>query len=315
MTSLLRLIALGMALTLTACAPPQKSGTATDHAKTTPSARYDGLKMLARQVPPERDAIRDPHRYDRAIRITEIRGLKYYFYRPGRQPAAVGFSVLNDGSPKINPAGLKSKRGARREYTFLFADRARENIYLAINDDVKQSGRFSHDNMFREMHFFPRRQLPSLHVDDSRGLLRAILPTGEPVVFDRHTMEVVDGALIEGPIDLNKSRHKRRNPEVRYQGDFIAITVAQRGEAPRRAKVWGQNKFAEIHYPAKYPERRCKLSPRYIWDQRPKPGDSDPTLRMLHKTDDALFAVIEKRCGWDLSELKSDMPTLAASTD
>lgn len=313
MTRLLRLFALGLVVLSTACSAPQKPDTPTS--PPAPSARFDGLKMLALQTPPERDAIRNLHRYDRAIRATKIDGLKYFFYSPDQRDSVVGFSCLNDGSPKINPAGLKKKHGAQREYAFLFADRARENIYLAINDDVKLTQRFSHDNMFREMHFFPRRQLPSLRIDKARGLLTATLPTGEPVVFDQQTMEVVDGALTEGPIDLKKNRHQRRNPEVRYQGDFIAITVAQRGEAPRRAKVWGQTKFAEIHYPAKYANRRCKLSPRHIWDQRPKPGDSDPTLRMLHTTDDALFTVIEKRCGWDLSELKSASHRIAAAED
>ena len=80
----------------------------------------------------------------------------------------------------------------------MFADRARENIHLAVNDDVKISGRFSHDNMFRELHFFPRRQLPSLEIDHANGLLKVTLPTGEPVLFDEHSMELVGGALQRG---------------------------------------------------------------------------------------------------------------------
>lgn len=264
--------------------------------------------MLAESTAPERDAIRERHRYDRSIKATRIDGLRYYFYEPDRQRSVVGFAFQNAGSPTVNPVGLR-KAGARREYAFMFADRARENIYLAVNDDVKQSGRFSHDNMFRELHFFPRRQLPALHIDHARGQLKVTLPTGEPVLFDKDTMEVVGGALRERPIDFNRSRHQRRNPQVRYQGDFLAITVAQRGEAPRRAKVWGQTKVAEVHYPAKY-AKPCRLSPKHIWDQRPKPGDNDPTLNMLHKSDAQLFAMIERRCGWDLSALKRASPIL-----
>lgn len=304
------IIMLGLAAMLAACLPMQKPDTPEPPVTRAKPQRFDGLAMLASVVAPERDAIREPHRFDRAIRATDIDGLRYFFYRPGDQRSVVGFSFLNDGSPKVNPVGLK-KKGARREYAFMFADRARENIHLTINDDVKLSGRFSHDNMFREMHFFPRKQLPTLQVLVGEGLLKVTLPTGEPVLFDRDTMEVVDGALVEGPIDFNRSRHLRHNPEVRYTGQYIAITVAQRGEAPRRAKVWGQTKFAEVHYPARYPNRRCKLSPKFIWDQRPKPGDNDPTLRMLHKTDDELFAVIEKQCGWNLAELKPASPHIA----
>jgi hypothetical protein len=268
-------------------------------------APFDGLMMLARQSLPERNIVREDFRYDRSIRSTGLEGLRYYFYAPGQRRSVIGFAFENDGSPTINPVGLK-REGAkrpRREYAFLFADRARENIHLAINDDVKVSGRFSHDNMFREMHFFPRRQLPALRVEPERGLLRVTLPTGEPVEFDRDTMEITGGVLAEKPIDLNPNRHARRNPDVRYTGQYLAISIAQRGEAPRRARVWGQTKYAEVHYPAKYP-KACRISPKHIWDQRPEPGDKDPKLTMLHATDDALFDVIEKQCRWDLAPLR-----------
>lgn len=306
-----KLTILFCALLAAACAPIQQKPAPPEKpaAQVKPKPRFDSLTMLSRPAPPERDGIRDPYRYDRSISVTDVDGLRYYFYEPGRQRSVVGFSVQNEGSAKVNPVGLK-RRGARREYAFLFADRARENIHLAINDDVKLSGRFSHDNMFRELHFFPRNQLPTLRVDHAKGLLTVTLPTGEPVLFDRDSMELIGGALTEGPIDFNRSRHQRRNPEVRYRGKYLAVTVAQRGEAPRRARVWGQAKYAEAHYPAKYP-KPCRLSPRHLWDQRPKPGDSDPKLTMLHRTDAELFDVIERQCGWDLAQLRQQDAVLA----
>ena len=306
-----KLTTLACAVVVAACAPVQQKPQPVEQPAVEyqpQPQRFDEMAMLADQAPPARDAIRERFRYDRAIKVTEVDGLRYFFYEPADGPEVVGFAFQNTGSPKVNPAGLK-RRGARREYAFLFADRARENIHLAVNDDVKLSGRFSHDNMFRELHFFPRRQLPALRVDHARGLLEVTLPTGEPVLFDQDTMELVGGALSEGPIDFNRSRHQRRNPAVHYRGDYLAITVAQRGEAPRRARVWGQTKYAEVHYPSRY-DKPCRLSPKHIWDQRPKPGDSDPTLRMLHKSDAQLFAVVERQCGWDLSALKQASPIL-----
>lgn len=307
-----RLSILGCALVAAACAPVQQKPAPPTQAtvETRPHAkpRFDSLAMLAQPATPERERIRPPFRYDRAIGVTGIDGVRYFFYEPDREREVCGFSLQNTGSPKVNPVGLKRK-GAHREYAFLFPDRARENIHLTINDDVKLSGRFSHDNMFREMHFFPRRQLPTLEVDRQEGLVTVTLPTGEPVIIDRDSMELVGGALSEGPIDFTRSRHQRRNPDVRYRGDYLAITVAQRGEAPRRARVWGRVKYAEAHYPAKYP-RACRLSPRYIWDQRPKPGDTDPKLTMLHASDEALFSMVERRCGWDLSALRESPPNL-----
>ncbi|MGB5496675.1 MAG: hypothetical protein WBM97_19570 [Sedimenticolaceae bacterium] len=309
-----KLTIFGCAALLAACAPMQHKSSTPEQpeapvSQAKPQPRFDELATLAQQAQPERDEIRDRYRYDRSISSTDIDGLRYFFYEPTRQRTVVGFAFENDGSPKINPAGLK-RTGARREFAFHFADRARENIYLAVNDDVKLSGRFSHDNMFRELHFFPRTQLPSLAIDHGKRQIKVTLPTGEPVLFDQDTMELVGGALIESPIDFNRSRHLRRNPEVRYRGDYLAITVAQRGEAPRRAKVWGQSKFAEVHYPSKY-TKSCRLSPKHVWDQHPKPGDSDPKLTMLHKTDAQLFAMIERQCGWDLSAMKKAVPRLA----
>lgn len=304
-------IILGLCLLFAACAPiPPKTTSvepAPKRAEPKPK-RFDGLSAIAQRSAPARDSIRDRYRFDRAYVATDIDGLRYFFYEPKGKPEVVGFTFLNTGSPKVNPVGLKRK-GPRREYSFLFVDRAREDIHLAINDDVKISGRFSHDNMFRELHFFPRVSLPALETDTGNGRLRMTLPTGEHVLIDRSTKELVGGALVESPIDFNRSRHKRHNPKVRYRGKYLAISIAQRGEAPRRAKVWGQTKYAEVHYPAKY-KKSCRISPKHIWDQRPAPGDSDPKLTMLHDKDEALFKVIEQHCGWNLAELRASRKML-----
>lgn len=258
------------------------------------------LEQLERDLPPERDRVRETYRYDRAISLGRVPGIKLYTYTPGRQEKVVGFALVNKGSPRVNPPGLEGT-GARREFLFQYPDRAREEIFLSVLDDVRISKRYSHDNMFRELHFFPRRQLPSLVREGDR--LRVHLPTGESVVFDAATAEIVDGVLEEQPIDFNRNRHARHNPRIRYRGEGLVITVAQRGEAPRRARVWGRKKLAEIRYPSRY-RKRCRLSPALLWDQRPKPGDTDPRLTWKLKSDDALFDLVEKRCGWDLSALR-----------
>ncbi len=258
------------------------------------------LEQLGRDLPPERDLVREAYRYDRAISMGRVPGVKLYTYMQERQEKVVGFALVNKGSPRVNPRGLKGT-GARREFLFQYPDRAREEIFLSVLDDVRISKRYSHDNMFRELHFFPRRQLPSLVREGDR--LRVHLPTGESVVFDAATAEIVDGVLEEQPIDFNRNRHARHNPRIHYRGKGLVITVAQRGEAPRRAKVWGRQKLAEVRYPSRYRER-CLLSPALLWEQRPKPGDTDPRLIWKLKSDEALFDLVEKRCGWDLSALR-----------
>lgn len=157
--------------------------------------------------------------------------------------------------------------------------------------------------MLREWHFFPRRLLPALSRSADGAHLTATLATGEKVVFDTDSREVVGGVLRESPIDFDPNRHTRKHPQVTYHGDFLAITASLRGESPRRASMWGNKVTAEAHYPAKY-KKPCRLSPAHIWGQSPEPGSDEPTLQMLHATDESLFRIVEARCNWDLSDLR-----------
>lgn len=263
------------------------------------------LRGVARQLSenqgPERDLVRDRYRFDRAITMGRVPGVRLYTYEPSGEEKLVGFALIDKGSRRINPRGLAGK-SAQREFLFQFPDRAREETALLVSDDVALSGRYSHDNMFRELYFFPRRQLPSLRRYGARFEVR--LPTGEPVVFDAGTSEVVDGVLRDEPIDFSTDRHRRQNPRIAYEGRGLMITVAQRGEAPRRAEVWGAKKRAEIHYPARY-GRPCYVSPSLLWDQRPKRGDTDPRLTWRLYSDAEVYDLVESRCGWNLDELRT----------
>ena len=305
----MRMIAIVFILTslLTACVStpeptPRPSSSSNTDRVISKSKKNSVWYLLGARANPAREKIRDRYRYKRTLQYTKISDFSYFHYAPEDRDEPVGFVLVNRGSKRVNPRGLTTA-GALRKYAFFYPDRAREDIHLEINDDVRLSRRFSHDNMFRELHFLPRRQLPSVVPIESGRKLKVTLSTGEPVIFDVNSKEIVDGVLMEDPIDFNPSRHRRANPKIRYRGRFLVITVAQRGEAARRDKVWGQTKFAEVHYPAKYTSA-CRLSPRHIWDQRPAPGDVDPTLRMLHHSDVSLLALIERQCGWNLSEIR-----------
>lgn len=301
----MRAFAIFLGACLCAACAPKKEVTRAEPPPAPPVAaapqKWSEWAALAVQQAPARDQIRDRYRYVRELDVTDVSNFRYLSYRPSDRKEIVGFAMTNRGSEHINPRGLDDK-GAMRIFTFLFPDRARENIYLTVNDDVNLTGRFSHDNMYREVHFFPRVQLPTVEVVPDSAKLKVTLPTGEPVLFDARNMEIVGGVLQEEPIDFNRNRYQRRNPGLRYTGQHMIITVEQRGEAPRREKIWGQTKHATVYYPAKY-AKPCRISPRHIWDQSPKPGDSDPKLTMLHPNDASLFNTIEKQCGWDMTDL------------
>ena len=292
------------ALLLAACAAPVKETVQAPKPEAKPKAKPvqppSFWTSLAARTAPERTRIRDAYRYVMMIKDTGIPGFTYMSYRPGKRLEPVGFTLTNRGSERINPEGLHSR--AMREYQFLFSDRAEENIFLNVTDDVAVSGRYSHDNMFRELHFFPRLQLPTVKQESDGHRLKVTLPTGEPVVFDARTKEIVGGGLHEKPMDCNPNRHARKDPVIRYNGKGLLITVAQRGEDPRLARVWGRKKYAEVDYPAKY-AKPCRVSPGLIWDQHRRPGELYPPLTMLYPTDDKLFAMLEKHCSWDLHKL------------
>ena len=296
-------LSLGLLVFVTACttAPPVPKEKPREPVAQVPEPKSDVMAQLGSNGAPERDLVRDAYRFDRTISMGRVPGVRLYTYEPGGAEKVVGFALVDRGSKRINPRGLKGS-GARREFLFQFPDRAREEEALMVSDDVRLSKRYSHDNMFRELHFFPRRQLPSLRRNGKRFEVR--LPTGEPVFFDADSAELVGGVLEERPIDFNRNRHARRNPRIEYHGKGLLITVAQRGEAPRRAKVWGRVKRAEVRYPARY-SKPCYVSPALLWDQRPKKGDRDPRLTWRLKHDEEVFNLVEKRCHWDLSRLKT----------
>ncbi len=286
---------------------PREIAAAPSVAKPVPK-RMDMAGELSHRIMPERELVRDPYRYERTITMGRVPGVRLYTYDSEGRERPVGFALVNRGSPRSNPRGLRGK-GPQREFLFQFPDRAREETALLVSDDVALSGRYSHDNMFRELYFFPRRQLPSLRRKGEHFEVR--LPTGEPVIFDAATAEVVEGVLQAEPIDFNNDRHVRKNPRINYQGDGLVITVAQRGEAPRRAVVWGQKKRAEVRYPSRYRES-CFISPSLLWDQRPKRGDTDPRLTWRVHSDAEVFELVEARCGWNLDALRRGAAPVAA---
>lgn len=277
------------------------------------------VMMASQSSTPDRTAPRQKHFPGRRVgRYTGLAGFEVLTYRPDRRqgPKVVAFKLINDGSPRINPTGVGHRRAGRprngnptRSFLFNFPDRARQDMHLLVTDDVARSGRYSHDNMFRELAFFPRVMLPSIKATADGNRYLVTLPTGEPVVFDRRSREIVAGVLREDkPMDRNPNRHLRDYPAVSYRGQYLVISSEQRGDSTRNARVWKQRRNAVIRYPAGG-YKPCRVGREELWDQHPFPGDRDPRLTMRFSDDEALYRFIESRCGgWDLSKLRRNRP-------
>lgn len=226
--------------------------------------------------------------------------------RPGHLPRVMMFSLTNDGSEKVNPKGL-TRKDAHRRWNFQFVDQARESLYMVVRDQPF-SGRDSHTNMQTEIHLFPRKYIPS--VKDLGEHYQVVLSTGEQMLFDKNSREVISGPFKESPIDYDQDRFKRKNPLIHYEGEGLMIKISQRGENPRYEEVWGQKKMATVSFPSKY-SKPCQLRPSLLWDHRKIKGEDTPSLMPLYKTDEDLYKIVERECKWDLKSLTEKSQTLS----
>ncbi len=154
-------LSLGLLVFVTACttAPPVPKEKPREPVAQVPEPKSDVMAQLGSNGAPERDLVRDAYRFDRTISMGRVPGVRLYTYEPGGAEKVVGFALVDRGSKRINPRGLKGS-GARREFLFQFPDRARKEEGLMVLDDVRLSKRYSHDNMFRELHSFGAGSCP-----------------------------------------------------------------------------------------------------------------------------------------------------------
>jgi len=264
----------------------------------------ESLQMLSGPV---QNSVDDPSAYMKGKVTTgsgtKLRNLKIIYDKKSNQ--VNGFSLINKSSPRINPNSIGGTPS--REYVFEFYDRARQQILLRISDDTIRGGKITHSLMHSNFYFFPRKYLPSMKVKQncstkpnnvkhhSLTCIEIMLPTGEKVVFDGKTKEVVAGVLEEVlPIDETINRHNRRFSDIKYKGDYIFMRVDQRGETPENASPWGikMNKFAHIYYK----DKNCKIKVQELFHQ-----GSDSSNYFLYPTDEKFYnEVLNKKCNFKI---------------
>lgn len=234
-------------------------------------------------------------------------------YRPGidvdvepdQQNLVVGFTLTNKGSPHTNPTGADT--GANREYDFSAPGLARLNEGLTIVETSNPNGKDTETTMMTAIVFIPRRFVPALRVSADGQSAEVILPTGESVLFDANTREIVDGALKEtAPIDRSTDRNKRTFAHLAYTGGGIMIRSDQRGDSPKLPVVWGVKKKATITWGS----RTCTYPTAAIWNP------DDPKNGFQWLTDDAFYGFVNMACGWKVSAADfANLPTPTDSTN
>ena len=196
-----------------------------------------------------------------------IRGVesRYLFpcYGGERIPSGVVIKG-NENSPWYR-TGNKISPYMGRVFRFLSNDQSVAGTYLEFEDDVlsgciepgETEERGDVCNWKTRMVLLPRKTQPSVSVVN--GDLQVMLPTGETVTMDQQTLAVKSGALEEGELDLNPSRHQRKIPNVRYTGAGISIRVDHRYQIASSALGDQEAEVAQNG-------RVCTIPRSRIWD-------------------------------------------------
>lgn len=142
---------------------------------------------------------------------------------PGRtypETSTEGFTIENLGGNKI--ADTKKNRYAQRYYNFDYLEQASQNIALEVDDSA-------YSNLAQGVHsvfmFFPRKNLPI--VEQLSGTIDVTLPTGEKMIFQKDSKEIVDGVFTEGPVD------KKTFPDLKYNGKGVILRANAKGQSPQ----------------------------------------------------------------------------------
>lgn len=133
------------------------------------------------------------------------------------------FSFVNIGENSI-----VTRPESSRTFTFEYPEQASQNLAMMIDDSPNDTVSHTMHSVFM---FFPRTQLPL--VEELSGIIEVTLPTGEKIVFQKESKEIVTGVLEEGPVDISPDRFKRHYANLKYKGYGVVLRVNARGQSPQ----------------------------------------------------------------------------------
>lgn len=169
---------------------------------------------------------------------------QYWIYRNGYNVAigekdkkVKGFGFVNTGGnavviePEQNPG-----EGPSRIYSFLFKDRARQDMQMWVSDLSDNVIANYRESVF---YFFPRLVLPAIDIDSTNSNRWVVtLPTLETIIVDRVTKVILSGVLKETlPLDTNPEASKRKFAAISYAGKGLILRANMRANSPQLAKT------------------------------------------------------------------------------
>ena len=214
----------------------------------------------------------------------------------------VEINFENDTQNAINPR--TAEHGSSRQYRFIFEERSKQNINLSITENAGLTGLMSSDLLESTIIFIPRKNLPyveAVQEHEAATCARKIfLPTGEFIVLNAMTNEIIDGVLKESPMDMTVSRHQRKFARLEYTGNGIMIRADRRAGTPEHTYSQSFNVNEQISRATITRKgKTCLVSKNLIWENT---MNADVGAYFKYSTDqEFLDKVINPICGWGLS--------------
>jgi hypothetical protein len=192
-----------------------------------------------------------------------------------------GFTIDNVGHNRI--VNTDKLENASRSFQFEYVEQARQNLQLIIED---ASGSEEVEGRHTFFMFFPRKQLHT--VEQLTGTLNVTLPTGEKVIFQRASKEIVEGVLNEAPLAQGQV------PDVKYRGQGLVLKALGPTLAPQLSQAGAED---VIIFNAATGQR-CKRPKTDFWEQL----DVTP-IEFRFAKDDEFERYLKAKCGFGLPKL------------
>lgn len=253
--------------------------------------------LLRTSIAPQKDELRPlNHEFFQSKSIGEIsvsRG------SASSETTTDGFNIGNLGDNKIVDTARHPDSG--RTFHFDYLEFARQNISMEVDD--APNGVVSH-TMHSLFMFFPRK---NLHVvEQLSGTINVTLPTGEKMIFQKDSKEIVSGVFEEGPVDVSKDKSKRTYANLKYNGKGIVLRANARGQSPQltesdKSKIdmeYGLRGSGEVLIINGTTGQRCRRPKVDFWE----PLDVSP-IEFKFPTDEAFDAYLKTNCGFGIPKL------------
>lgn len=201
----------------------------------------------------------------------------------------------------MGPNKIVSGQDSSRTFRFSYLEQARQNIAMEIDDSPNDTVSHTMHSIFM---FFPRKIMPV--VEQLSQTLQVTLPTGELLIFNKDSNEIVGGVFEEGPVDIGPDRFKRHYADLKYKGKGILLRVNARGQSPQLGQFenlkidteFGIKGSADVLIINGATGQRCRRPKADFWE----PIDVSP-IEFKFATDESFDSYLKKNCGFGIPKL------------